>query len=60
MIPKETIREWTKTAGLTVERAAEVCGVPVRTMEYWRRHRCVDDAKAEPLRLAAGKAGGGR
>lgn len=56
MISKEQIREWTAAAGLTVERAAELCDVPLRTMEYWRRHRCVDPRRAEPLRLAALRA----
>lgn len=58
MISKEQIREWTTVAGLTVERAAELCEVPVRTMEYWRRFHCVDPKRAEPLRLAAENAQG--
>lgn len=60
MISKEQIREWTTAAGLSVARAAELCDVPVRTMEYWRRYRCADARKAEPLRLAAANSGGGR
>lgn len=58
MIGKDQIREWTTAASLTVERAAELCEVPVRTMEYWRRYHCVDPKRAEPLRLAAEKAKG--
>lgn len=58
MISKEQIREWTATAGLTVAEAAELCDVPLRTMEYWRAYRCADPAKAEPLRRAVEKARG--
>lgn len=57
IVTKDQIRDWTTKAGLTVSAAAELCDVPLRTMEHWRRFDCRYYGRLlEPLRLAAENA----
>lgn len=55
MIPGAIIKQWVKDSGLTLERAAELCDVSLRTLEYWRKHHCAHDHKADPLKALSSK-----